>query len=158
VGVSITVPKKVINREDGRAFSEAEQQTILKAALAIPNIPKRTFAAACRWIPWLCAYSGARAGEIAQLRGQDIEPRDDYVVMKIRPDARAVKGSVARTVPIHEHVIKQGFLDYVNSKGKGPLFYNPAPKDDGNTDITKPKRPRYVKTRERLAAWVRSLG
>jgi integrase len=64
-----------------------------------------------------------------------------------------------RTVPIHDHVIEQGFLDYVKSKGKGPLFYNPAPKgDDTDTDITNPKRPRYVKARERLAEWVRSLG
>jgi hypothetical protein len=32
-GVSIRVPKKVLNREDGKAFSHAEQQVILKAAL-----------------------------------------------------------------------------------------------------------------------------
>jgi integrase len=156
--VSIRVPRKVINREDGMAFSQAEQQTILKAALAIKDT-KTPFNAACRWVPWLCAYSGARAGEITQLRGQDIEPHDLYVAMKIKPEAGTVKGSMPRTIPIHGHVIEQGFLDYVKSKGKGPLFYNPAPNDGtADTDITRPKRPRYVKTRERLAHWVRGLG
>jgi integrase len=156
--VSIRVPKKVINREDGKAFSDAEQQIILKAALAIKDT-KSPFKAACRWVPWLCAYSGARAGEITQLRKQDIERRDGYVVMKITPEAGTVKGAMPRTVPIHDHVIEQGFLDYVKSRSKGPLFYNPAPKGDGtDTDITNPKRPRYVKTRERLAEWVRKLG
>jgi hypothetical protein len=78
--------------------------------------------------------------------------------MKIKPEAGAVKGSMPRTVPIHDHVIEQGFLDYVKSKGRGPLFYNPAPNGaSGDTDITNPKRPRYVKTRERLAEWVRGL-
>jgi integrase len=131
---------------------------ILKAALAIKDT-KSPIKAACRWIPWLCAYSGARAGEIAQLRGQDIEQRDDFVVLKIKPEAGDVKGSRARTVPIHDHVTAQGFLDYVASKGKGPLFYNPAPKDgSADIDITKPKRPRYEVTRNMVAKWVRALG
>jgi integrase len=127
--VSIRVPKRVINREDGKGFSPSEQQTILRAALAIKDT-KSPFKAACRWVPWLCAYSGARVGEIIQLRGHDIERRDGFVVMKIKPEAGAVKGSMPRTVPIHEHVIEQGFLDYVKSRGKGPLFYNPDPKGD----------------------------
>jgi integrase len=157
--VSIRVPRKVINREEGKAFSDAEQQTILKATLAIKDTKQSPIKAAFRWVPWICAYSGARAGEITQLRGQDIEQRGGFVVMKIKPEAGDVKGSKARTVPIHEHVIAQGFLDYVASKGKGPVFYNPAPKDrSGDADITKPKRPRYEVTRNRLAEWVRKLG
>jgi integrase len=161
--VSIQVPRKVHNREDGKAFSASEQQVILNAALAITDTTS-AFKAACRWAPWLCAYSGARAGEITQLRGQDIEQRDGFVAMKITPDAGAVKGSMPRTVPIHEHLIEQGFVDYVKSKGRQPLFYNPVSKKvtdttkASSTDLTNPKRPRAVKARERLAAWVRDLG
>jgi len=156
--VSIRVPKQVLNRGDGKAFSPAEQQVILSAALAIKDT-KSPFKAACRWVPWLCAYSGARAGEITQLRGQDIEQHGSFVVMKITPEAGTVKGSMPRSVPIHEHMIEQRFVDYAKLKGRGPLFYNPAPNGaDGDPDITKPKRPRYVKTRERLAEWVRGLG
>ncbi len=156
--VSIRVPKKVINREEGKAFSDKEQQAVLKAALAIKDT-ESPIKAAYRWVPWLCAYSGARAGEITQLRGQDVAQHDSFVVMKIKPEAGNVKGSMPRTVPIHEHVIEQGFLAYAKSKGKGPLFYNPSLQNEsGNTDITKPKRPRYVVTRNRLAEWVRKLG
>src|SRR5215813_5888158 len=79
VGVSITVPKKAVNREEGKAFSDAEQRVILKAALAITGTGRSPIKAAYRWAPWLCAYSGARAGEITQLRGQDIEQRDGFV-------------------------------------------------------------------------------
>ena len=57
-GVSISVPKKVLKREDGKAFSEKEQRVILKAAREMAGT-KSAFKAACRWAPWLCAYSGA---------------------------------------------------------------------------------------------------
>jgi hypothetical protein len=49
-GVSIRVPKKGINREDGKAFSSAEQQVILTAALAINDTsesPSKRLVAGC---------------------------------------------------------------------------------------------------------------
>jgi integrase len=146
VAKTIRVPRQAKNREDGKAFSEAEQQTILKAALAVKDT-KSPIQAAYRWAPWLCAYSGARAGEITQLRGQDIEQRSGngvtsgYVVMKLTPDAGTIKGLQARTVPIHEHMIAQGFLDFVKSRGKGPLFYRPDTKKHGAEDPLRPRRP-----------------
>jgi integrase len=159
--VAIDVPRKAQTREDGKGFSEAEQQTILKAALAIKD-PSSPVKAAYRWVPWLCAYSGARAGEITQLRGQDIERRNGFVVMKLTPDAGTIKGLKMRVVPIHEHVIEQGFLEYVKAKGQGPLFYKPDTAQRGDEDQLedplKPKRPRAVQTRNKLAEWVRKLG
>jgi integrase len=152
--VSVRVPRKVQTRD--KEFTQAEQTVILKAALAIKDT-RSPFKAACPWVPWLCAYSGARAGEITQLRGIDIEQRDGFVAMKLTPDAGTIKNAKARTVPIHAHVIEQGFVNYVQSKGKAPLFYNPEA-ENGDIDLTNPKRPRAVKTRERLAAWVRDLG
>jgi integrase len=157
--VVVDVPRKEQTREDGKAFSEAEQQTILKAALAVKDAPNSPVKAAYRWVPWICAYGGARAGEITQLRGQDIEQRVGYAVMKITPEAGTVKGLKARTVPIHEHLIEQGFLDYVRTKGAGPLFYTPeAPSNSATNDPLKPKRPRAVQTRNKVAEWVRKLG
>jgi integrase len=158
--VIIDVPRKKQTREDGKAFSEAEQQTILKAALAITDT-RSPVKAACRWVPWICAYSGARAGEITQLRGQDIEQRDGFAVMKLTPEAGTIKGLIARTVPIHDHVIDQGFVEYVQAKGKGPLFYSPeatTKQESDDEDPLRPKRPRAVQTRNKLAEWVRKLG
>jgi integrase len=66
-GIKVTVPKKKRLRET-RAFHADEARTILKAAAAMTDT--RTPHEACkRWVPWLCAYTGARPGEMAQLRG-----------------------------------------------------------------------------------------
>jgi integrase len=156
VGVTVTVPKKRRLRETD-AFTPEEATAILKAALAITNTSSR-FAAACRWVPWLCAYTGARAGEITQLRGVDVVRREGIDALCLTPEAGTIKTGAIRTIPVHEHLIAQGFLDFVKSRGGGPLFYNPEKAPRASADPTNPGRPRAVKTRERLAAWVRRIG
>jgi integrase len=153
---SVRVPKKMRHRET-QAFSTDEIRLILSSAGAIKNTRTPAIAAR-RWVPWVCAYSGARAGEITQLRGQDVIERDGVKALRITPDAGSVKTKEARTVPIHEHLIEQGFLDYVKAKGKGPLFYSPAPTEVTDADVTTPKRPRAIQVRNRLAVWIRSIG
>ena len=123
-GVRVTEPRRVEHRETD-AFMPEEWGTILRAASAIGR-PKTTFQGAQRWVPWLCAYSGARPGEITQLRAVDIQDRDHVKAMVLTPDAGTIKTSKARTVPIHRHLIEQGFLEFVKSRGKGPLFYDLA--------------------------------
>ena len=93
-------------------------------------------------------------GELTQLRGIDIIEQDGIPAMKISPEAGTTKTGSARVVPLHEHLIAQGFLDFVKASGKGPLFYNDsaAGRED---DPTNPKKPRSVKAREHVAAWVR---
>jgi integrase len=61
----------------------AEFSVLLKATLVHKN-PRTAWERARRWAMWLCAYSGARAGEITQLRGSDIEERGGIPVMKLR--------------------------------------------------------------------------
>jgi integrase len=123
VGVTVTVPKKRRLRETD-AFTSEEARMILKASLAI-TITSSRFAAACRWVPWLCAYTGARAGEITQLRGVDVVKREGIDALRLTPEAGTIKTGATRTIPIHEHLIAQGFLDFVKTRGDGPLFYNP---------------------------------
>ncbi len=72
------------------------------------------------------AYSGARVNEITQLRSEDIFELEGVTVMRITPDAGPVKAKVARIVPLHTHLVDQGFLEFVAAKGAGPLFYDPA--------------------------------
>jgi integrase len=151
--VKVTIPKTVKLRET-QAFRPNERRTILKATLGIaPNTPDN---AAKRWVPWLCAYTGARPGEITQLRGSDVVNQDGIPALRITPDAGAVKGRKARIVPLHEHLIAQGFLKFVSDHGAGPLFYNPVKRRDESD--AKRKKPRSVQARQRLAAWVRGLG
>ncbi len=86
--VKITVPKKRRLRET-QAFLPGEWRTILRASLAIKNLDTPDNAAR-RWVPWLCAFTGARPGEITQLRGGDVIERDGIHGLRITPDAGAV--------------------------------------------------------------------
>jgi integrase len=150
--VTVRVPKRVRLRDP--QFSKEEAQTILRAALQPQHealSPEHKLAR--RWVPWLCAYTGARVNEMTQLRGQDVEQIEGVWTLRITPEAGSVKGGKARVVPIHEHLIAQGFLDVVEAQGKGPLFYNPDRGRGGSEG-----NPHHKKMGERLAAWVREIG
>jgi len=172
VGVTIEVPSKPETRETGKAFTDEEAATILRAALAIPTIPRTkagsiVFAeAAHRWAPWLMAYTGARVGELTQARVCDVQVRAfsdtapaalrgvEYAVLRITPEAGPVKTDKARTIPLHPHLIEQGLLDYVEAVraqqgADAPLF---------NTGKVGKGRGPGTRGREKLAAWVRSLS
>jgi integrase len=154
----VTRQKRASTREN-KGFNAEEISTILNAASAFGNKPKTEFDAARRWVPWICAYTGARPGEITQLRGKDVVQHGGAWVIRISPDAGSVKTRKLRTVPLHEHIIGQGFIEFVKAKGDGPLFYNTkSPLKATASDPTKPVRPRSVTTRSRLAEWVREIG
>ena len=123
-GVRVTEPSRVHLRET-QAFTPEEAATVLRAASALGE-PRTTLEGAIRWVPWLCAYSGARAGEITQLRGADILQRGEVHAMLITPAAGTMKTGKPRAVPIHEHLIEQGFMEFVKSRGDGALFYDPV--------------------------------
>jgi integrase len=145
--VKVTIPRKSKTRD--KAFTPEEAKLILEAAFASRDAVKR-------WVPWLCAYSGARAGEITQVRGQDIEQRDGFFAMKLTPEAGTIKTRTARTVPLHEHLIAQGFLEFVKTRGRGPLFYTPVAKRED--DPLNPRTPKAAILRMEVAAWVRKIG
>jgi integrase len=155
--IKISVPKKVTERET-KAFSPSEAQTILRAALSYTQ-PKTPDERARRWVPWICAYTGARAGEITQLRGQDVSERDGRFFAKLSPSAGKIKTRNARTVPLHEHLIEQGFGEFVTQMGNGPLFYQ-KPKETAKSQSSAgtPVQSPPERTRSRLGEWVRSLG
>lgn len=105
--------------------------------------------AAKRWLPWLCAYTGARIGELAQLRKQDVFQEARIWCLRITPEAGTVKTDQTRVVPIHQHLIDQGFLDYVKARRDGPLFADRA-RSDG-----KPVGAESLVNR--LREWVRAI-
>jgi integrase len=157
--IKISVPKKVRNRET-KAFRNNELKAILKASLESPppGLAKH-YANLRRWVPWICAYSGARAGEITQLRGQDVISQDGVWALRLTPEAGTIKTNEPRVIPIHGHLIEQGFLEFVKTAGRGPLFYDPTSKrKTATSDPTKPGQSQAVKSRNKLAEWVRNLG
>ena len=145
-------------REEGKGLSQPQAEAILRETLR-PSTGRvsESFAGAKRWAPWGCAYSGARINEYTQLRGADIRKEVidgvDVWVMRITPEAGTVKNGVAGDVPIHPHLIEQGFLDYVKRRGPGPLFHDPKKARGG-----KRENPQYVKIGNRFAEWVRDYA
>ena len=113
-GVVITVKRELGGAV--RGYNDEEAVKVLTAA-ATQVDPVR------RWIPLLCAYSGARLSEICHLRAEDIVTIRTIPTMSFSPDAGPLKNtSSVRTVPLHPAVIEAGFLNFVNGVGAGPLF------------------------------------
>lgn len=61
-----------------RDFTLAERKLILSAASAVVQSGRlsKEKALSRRWVPWICAYTGARVNEITQLRKEDFTERD----------------------------------------------------------------------------------
>lgn len=138
-----------------KGFSDAQAKAILTATLATPShLISVEMQAGRRWVPWICAYTGARVNEITSLRPSDIrrDPETRIWCLYLRPEV--TKGAYERVIPIHSHLIAQTFLDYVEKrrKAKLPLFYHPG-RARGGTNAN----PQWQKVGERLGEWVREL-
>ena len=139
-----------------REFDQDEAERILRASLApVGKGMTEEGAAARRWIPWICAYTGARVNEISQLRALDVKKKKSQNgswvwCIDITPEAGSVKTGIARLVPLHPHLVEQGFLDFAKSREGRHLFYDPSRARGGSS-----ASPQYKKVGERLARWVR---
>ncbi len=122
--VTVEVRKAARTRSPG--FTDGEAKAILSAALKAPEALGKTAEStklAIRWGTWLCAYTGARIGEIMQLRSQDVEVHEGVPCIRITPEAGSTKTGDQRLVPLHSHLIEMGFLDWVRSRPEGYLFF-----------------------------------
>lgn len=148
----VKLPKQPRTRS--QAFTREEALLILRASLLSPTTrEKDDLRNAKRWCPWLMAYSGARVNEITQLRKQDVFEHEGIWVMRITPEAGTVKNKEPRLVPLHSHLRDQGFLQFVEKRPKGPLFYDPAKRRSDHAINRQANR-----LGSKLASWVRSLG
>ena len=148
--VFVNVPKRQKGREM-RGFWNEEAFKILQASLdAPPKKLSRNFAVARRWVPWLCAYTGARVNEITQARACDVKFVEDYWCIYITPEAGTQKTCSARLVPLHADLIEQGFLEFARTKkGQEPLFAS---------TIQRGKTSPSELVGAHLAKWVRNMG
>lgn len=150
--VRVRIPKEAKTRD--KDFTMDEAKAILQASLEAPTGRlSAPYVRARRWIPWLCAYSGARVNELSQLRKEDIFESDGVWVMQITPDAGTVKTRDTRLVPLHPHILEQGFLGVLKVLSSGPIFYEPQNLRSTGDEV---KGNRHIKkVGERLAEWVR---
>ncbi len=150
-GLKVRGPKTAETHD--KDHSDEAAKAILKAAMkGQPNTLPERHRLARRWVPWICAYTGARVGEITQLRAMDIRQEEGVWVFRITPEAGSTKDSKARSVPIHSHLIEQGVIALARTNDATPLFYD-VPKGGGSKVNPLPKQ-----RASKLAAWVRSLG
>ncbi|HZH52719.1 MAG TPA: DUF6538 domain-containing protein [Microvirga sp.] len=127
-------------------FSKDEAATILWAA-------SQQTSPVYRWVPLLCAASGARVAEVCQLRAEDIEQVDGVWVMHISAESGSLKNENSeRTVPLHPAVLQAGFIEFAKRKGAGPLFFDPKRRKAGA------KKPPAKIVAKNVASWVHKLG
>lgn len=126
-GITIKLGKRKLTRAKG--FTDEEAKALLKAADAHQRGSEQpTTFAGKRWVPWLCAYTGARVGEVAQLRKQDVRKEGEHWVIHITPEAGTVKTDQARDVVLHEHLVAKGFPEFAQGCKEGHLFLSPPKK------------------------------
>lgn len=109
-------------------YSDEDARRILTAA--------RQEAGALRWLPWLLCFTGARLGELAELRRGDVRQEAGVMILYIRPtEERAGKNeTMQRMIPLHPALIEEGFLGYVAelpADPSGPLFPDIVASKDG---------------------------
>lgn len=144
--IKVTKPKLL----RPKSLRDAEAQSLTKACLAVPaSSHQGTEQAARRWLPLICLYTGARRGEVAQLRKQDIE-RKPTPHFRFTPEAGTLKDREFRDVPIHPRLIELGLLTFVESSNDGPLFCDPA-----NRRNPKATTPQSDLTGSKVVAWLK---
>jgi integrase len=101
------------------------------------------------WLPILALFSGCRLEEMGQALIDDIKHKDGVWYLAIsefdakgRRVKRVKSGSAVRNVPLHEAILRSGFLQYVEAArrhGQKRLFpdLNPSKLGDGSIKWTK---------------------
>ena len=129
-GIRLATQKAVQNRE--RGYTTAEATSLLRAVHAYqPKVAHHgkvmeaeKVTAAKRWVPWLCAFTGARVAEITQLRKEDIRQEHGRWIIRITPEAGGTKSGQWRDVPLHAQIVALGFPTYLDTIKSGPIFHN----------------------------------
>lgn len=107
-------------------FTDEEAVAVLRHANTATGEGRNSLAK--YWVPWLCAYTGARVGEMMQLRPQDLR-KDEALgchILTIHPEAGTVKDKEVREVVLHAHLVERGFPEVVEACVDGHLFLPPT--------------------------------
>lgn len=102
-----------------RPWSPDELSTLFSQPLFTSYALPKDFKAgkdAAYWIPIIGLYSGARVGELAQLRTEDVITSGPIPLFSITDEGesqRVKSDSGIRVIPIHPELVRLGFLEYV---------------------------------------------
>ena len=128
-----------------KTFLAAEIRAVLRLARIVEVDGRHPRAAASRqWAPLLCAYSGARIQEVCWLEKSHVWNEEGIFVMRFP----MTKDGMARTVPIHDALIREGLLEFWKNAPDGALFTGDRPPKPGVT------RPPAEQRASDVAAWI----
>lgn len=116
----VTTPDAAPVASEDRTFTLDEARTTLLAA-------RKEKKPELRWLPWMCAYSGARINEVAQLRREDFfQVGDDWFYQLTTKGGKSLKNrNSIRKVPVHPALIDEGLIDFVKSCAAGKRIFPP---------------------------------
>ncbi|MER9003092.1 MULTISPECIES: DUF6538 domain-containing protein [unclassified Mesorhizobium] len=85
-----------------------------------------------RWLPWLCAYSGARVEEIAGLRREDFfKSGDDWFYhVRAKPNRSIKNSNSERRVPVHPALVDEGLIGFLGKAKLGVRLFTRSPSQD----------------------------
>ncbi|WP_375571688.1 hypothetical protein ABWH92_02030 [Ahrensia marina] len=126
--LSTRTPEPIRNRSP--AFTNQEAIAILRASRRADDSfwgrLETDARFACRWVPWMQAFSGARVSEIVQLRKEDLLNEDGVDFYRIAHQAGSVKTRKYRIVPLHPQLLKMGILGELRSRPGPRVFVPPS--------------------------------
>lgn len=111
----VELPKRDGVRSEDRTYTLAEARKILLTA-------RKQTKAELRWLPWLCAYSGARIEEVAPLQPNNFFIYEgEHFYRLTTKGGRSLKNHHSeRCVPIHPDLISEGLLEFVGKHQAQP--------------------------------------
>jgi len=116
--------KDLVHAKDKREPYTAEEITKIFAQTAPWADNDRSSKPEIFWINLIGLYTGARLGEICQLRTDDVRKIKEgifhgwvYEINEEGYDKNVKTRNAVRKIPVHSKLIEMGFLDYVKKRG-----------------------------------------
>ena len=142
------MPKAERSRD--RSFRTEEVSAILGLARDVePGGAYPKAAASRRWVPWICAYSGARVQEPCWLEKKHVW-RDEETGIWVMMFPQT-KTDLSRVVPLHDALVDEGLLDFVQAAPSGLLFVGDRPRKQMNE-----VRSIQEQRASQIAEWIRA--
>jgi hypothetical protein len=76
-------------------------------------------AAAKRWVPWLCAFTGAPITDITSVRKEDFRREGSILVLRLF----GTRSRAYRDIPINPQLVELGFEQFLAGARAGPLLH-----------------------------------